>query len=140
MLQHEQEADAPVCAFTSGMLVGFANALSGRRDIVCVKHTCQSKGDDACLYELLLADEAGDTPIITFDPDPFLSHQLNLLEVLFDRMPMGIAILDRNLVLRRTNPTWAGSRPRSAPARFSACWAPSGASWTRSARWPSAGP
>ncbi|MHB1134758.1 MAG: GAF domain-containing protein [Chloroflexota bacterium] len=35
------------------------------------------------------------------------SQQLHLLEALFDRMPMGLAVLDRDLVLRRCNPTWA---------------------------------
>jgi signal transduction histidine kinase/PAS domain-containing protein len=106
--QHGQRTDAPVCAYTSGVLLGLVNALSGRQDIVCVKHTCQAQGAEACLYELLPAAQAAGTSVIAFDPDPFLSHQLNLLEVLFDRMPMGIAIFDRNLVLRRCNPTWAG--------------------------------
>jgi predicted hydrocarbon binding protein len=108
MRQHGQRTDAPVCAYTSGVLVGFVNALSGRQDIVCVKRACQAQGAEACLYELLPADQVAGTPVISFDPDTFLSHQLNLLEVLFDRMPMGIAIFDRDLVLRRCNPTWAG--------------------------------
>ena len=30
-----------------------------------------------------------------------------MLEALFDRMPMGIAIFDRELRLVRCNPTWA---------------------------------
>ncbi len=105
--QHGQLAEAPVCAYTSGVLVGFVNVLGDRRDVVCLKRTCQGMGDDACLFELLPADQAADTPVIAFDPDPFLSQQLNLLEILFDRMPMGIAILDKDLVLRRFNPTWA---------------------------------
>ena len=108
MHQHGQRANAPVCAYTSGVLLGFVNALSGRQDIVCVNRACQAQGAEACLYELLPADQVAGTPVIAFDPDPFLSHQLNLLEVLFDRMPMGIAIFDRDLVLRRCNPTWAG--------------------------------
>lgn len=114
--QHSRKVDAPVCAYTAGMLVGFVNALSGRRDVVCIKRACQSLGAEACLFELLPADEATATPIIAFDPDPFLSHQLNLLEVLFDRMPMGIAIFDRDLVLRRYNPTWAGFIDRYTPS------------------------
>ncbi len=116
MRQHGQKADAPACAYTSGVLVGFVNALSGRRDVVCVKRTCQAQGAEACLYELLPADRAAGTPIIAFDPDPFLSRQLNLLEILFDHMPMGIAILDRDLVLRRCNPTWAGFINRYTPS------------------------
>ena len=115
--QHGQKADAPVCAYTSGALVGFVNALSGRRDVVCVKHACQGQGAESCLYELLPADQAAGTPIIAFDPDPFLSHQLNLLEILFDRMPMGIAIFDQDLVLRRCNPTWADFIDRYTPSK-----------------------
>jgi signal transduction histidine kinase len=38
-------------------------------------------------------------------PDPFLSQQINMLDILFDQMPMGIYILDRELRLRRFNPT-----------------------------------
>jgi len=87
--------------------VGFVNALGGRRDVVCVERACQAQGDESCVFELLPVEAAGGLPVIAFDPDPFLSHQLNLLEVLFDRMPMGIAIFGRDLVLRRCNPTWA---------------------------------
>jgi PAS domain-containing protein len=36
-----------------------------------------------------------------------MSRQINLLEMLFDHMPMGIAIIDRDFILRRCNPTWA---------------------------------
>ncbi len=36
-----------------------------------------------------------------------LDHPARLLDILFDRMPMGIAVFDRDLVLRRCNPTWA---------------------------------
>jgi signal transduction histidine kinase/predicted hydrocarbon binding protein len=108
MRQHEQKTEMPACAYTAGALVGFVNVLSGRQDVVCIKRTCQAQGAEACLFELLPADRAAGTPIIAFDPDPFLSQQLNLLEILFDRMPMGIAIFDREFVLRRYNPTWAG--------------------------------
>ena len=117
--QHGQKVDAPACAYTSGVLVGFVNTLSGRRDVVCVKRACQAQGAKACLFELLPADRASGTLIIAFDPDPFLSHQLNLLEILFDRMPMGIAILDQDLVLRRCNPTWASFIDRYTPSTTS---------------------
>jgi len=116
MRQHGQKSEAPACAYTSGVLVGFATVLSGRRDVVCVKRACQAQGAEACLFELLPAEEATGTPVITFDPDPFLSQQLNLLGILFDRMPMGIAIFDRDLVLRRCNPTWAGFIDRYTPS------------------------
>ena len=35
-----------------------------------------------------------------------LREQLSMLETLFDRMPMGIAVFDRDYRLRRCNPTW----------------------------------
>jgi signal transduction histidine kinase/PAS domain-containing protein len=38
-----------------------------------------------------------------------------LLEMLFDRMPMGIAIFDREFNILRYNPTWAGFAERYAP-------------------------
>ncbi len=38
-----------------------------------------------------------------------------LLELLFDRMPMGIAVLDRNFNILRYNPTWHGFSQRYRP-------------------------
>jgi PAS domain S-box-containing protein len=106
--QHRLDNGSPTCSYSAGVLVGFVNVLAGRHDIVCVERACQGKGDEVCLFELLPADEAGDIPVVTFAPDPALGRQLNLLEIIFDRMPMGIAILDRDLRIRRFNPTWAG--------------------------------
>jgi PAS domain S-box-containing protein len=37
----------------------------------------------------------------------FGESRMTLLEILFQRTPMGIAIFDRDLILRRCNPTWA---------------------------------
>jgi two-component system nitrate/nitrite sensor histidine kinase NarX len=96
-------------------MVGFVNALAGRTDIVCVKRACQAQGAEACLFELLPAEAAGDVPAIAYNPDPALGRQLNLLELFFDRMPMGIAILDRDYRIRRYNPTWAEFADRYAP-------------------------
>ncbi len=114
--QRGQKTKSPVCSYTAGVLVGFVNALGDRRDVVCVERACQAQGDEVCLFELLPVEAAGDVPVVTFDPDPLLSHQLNLLEVLFNRMPMGIAIFDRDLVLRRCNPTWAEYIERYTPS------------------------
>ncbi|MFN2290953.1 MAG: GAF domain-containing protein, partial [Anaerolineae bacterium] len=120
MVRQHAGGDGPACAYTAGVLVGFVNALTGRRDIVCIEHACQAAGADRCLFELLPANVAGDAPVVAMDPDPALGRQLNLLETLFDRMPMGIAIFDRDYVLRRYNPTWAGYadlyKPPSAAA------------------------
>ncbi|MBE9471505.1 MAG: PAS domain-containing protein, partial [Chloroflexi bacterium] len=115
MRQHGQKVDSPACAYTAGVLVGFVNVLAGRHDVVCIEHTCQAQGDQACLFELLPADAAGDVPVVALAPDPALGRQLNLLEMLFDRMPMGIAILDRDYYLRRYNPTWASFADRYSP-------------------------
>jgi PAS domain S-box-containing protein len=46
---------------------------------------------------------------------PALGYQPRLLDILFDRMPMGIAILDRELRVRRFNPTWAECVARYSP-------------------------
>jgi PAS domain S-box-containing protein len=110
--EHDRLPESPVCAYTAGVLVGFVNALTGRHDIVCIQHTCQARGDDACQFELLpVEDAAGAQPeaqVVALKPDPGLGLQINLLEILFDRMPMGIAIFDRDYILQRCNPTWAG--------------------------------
>jgi PAS domain S-box-containing protein len=116
-LQHEGLSEAPACAYSAGVLVGFANVLAGRNDIVCVKRACQAQGAEACLFELVPAEVAGDIPVIAYDPDPALGRQLNLLEILFDRMPMGIAILDQDFRIRRFNPTWAEFIREYTPAR-----------------------
>lgn len=105
MEQHGQVHESPVCAYTAGVLVGFVNVLAGRHDIVCVERACQAQGADHCLFELLPATVASDMPVVAFSPDPALGRQLNLLEILFDRMPMGIAVFDRSYHFRRYNPT-----------------------------------
>jgi signal transduction histidine kinase len=116
MRQQGQRMEWPVCSYTAGVFVGFVNALGDRRDVVCIERTCQARGDEYCTFELLPVGAAEGLPAIAFDPDPFLSRQLNLLEVLFDRMPMGIAIFDHALVLRRHNPTWADFIDRYTPS------------------------
>ena len=52
--------------------------------------------------------------------DQSLDNQLNLQEILFERMPMGIAIIDRQYRVQRFNPTWSEfveiySPPSAAP-------------------------
>ncbi|MGD8472660.1 MAG: PAS domain-containing protein [Anaerolineae bacterium] len=113
--KHGDRTGAPVCAYTAGVLVGFVNVVAGRRDVVCIQRACQAEGAEACLFELLPADAAGDAHVVAFDPDPALGRQLNLLELLFDRMPMGIAIFDREYRIRRYNPTWAEFADSYAP-------------------------
>jgi len=107
-LSHDLRPEKPVCAYTAGVLVGFVNVTGGRQDVVCIERCCQAQGAEFCEFELLPASQAHDQEeVVAFNPDPGISRQINLLEMLFDRMPMGIAVIDRRLILRRFNPTWA---------------------------------
>jgi signal transduction histidine kinase/putative methionine-R-sulfoxide reductase with GAF domain/predicted hydrocarbon binding protein len=108
MKRHAKPAGDPVCAYSSGVLVGFVNVLAGRTDVVCVERACQAAGQEACVFELVPASDVGrsEIPLVAFSPDPALGRQMNLLELLFDRMPMGIAIFDEQFKLRRCNLTW----------------------------------
>ncbi|NTV36549.1 MAG: PAS domain S-box protein, partial [Anaerolineaceae bacterium] len=105
--QHGKSSDDPACAYIAGVLVGFINTVTKRSDIVCIERTCQAGGDPLCTFELLPAAEAGSESVVSLEPDPFANRQLNLLDMLFERMPTGIAVLDRDLKIRRCNPTFA---------------------------------
>ncbi|HSJ58652.1 MAG TPA: PAS domain-containing protein, partial [Anaerolineae bacterium] len=90
--------------------------------VVCVERTCQAHGADHCLFELLPAAANESAPVVALDPDPALGKRLSLLETLFDRMPMGLAIFDRDFRIRRYNPTWASyadlyAAPSAVPIR-----------------------
>ncbi|MBC7249279.1 MAG: PAS domain-containing protein, partial [Anaerolineae bacterium] len=113
--RHGRSSESPVCAYTAGVLVGFVNVLAGRHDVVCIERACQAQGAAACLFELLPAEAAGDVPVVASAPDPGLIRQLNMLELLFDRMPMGVAVLDREYRIQRYNPTWQEFADRYAP-------------------------
>ena len=115
MLQNDQSNLEPCCAYTTGVLVGFVNIISGRTDVVCIEHACQGKGDKFCEFELLPAEAASDHAVVALTPDPGLGRQLNLLEMLFDRMPMGVAVLDRQYRIQRYNPTWKDFSIRYGP-------------------------
>jgi two-component system nitrate/nitrite sensor histidine kinase NarX len=113
--QHGTSSESPVCAYTAGVLVGFVNLLTGRNDMVCIERACQAQGAEACLFELLPAEVAGDVPVVSLVADPALGRGLNLLELLFHRMPMGIAVVDGEYRIQRYNPTWADFAKRYAP-------------------------
>ncbi|MCL5960784.1 MAG: XylR N-terminal domain-containing protein, partial [Chloroflexi bacterium] len=119
MRQHGRRPETPVCAYAAGVLVGFANSLGGRSDVVCIERACQAMGAESCLFELLPAEVAGGIPAVALTPDPGIGQELNLLEILFDRMPMGIVIFDRDICVRRCNPTWAGYVDRYTPSSAS---------------------
>jgi signal transduction histidine kinase/predicted hydrocarbon binding protein len=110
-----QTSQQPVCSYTAGVLIGFFNVISSRRDVVCIEHHCQALGDEFCEFELLPAAESNGRTMVAFTPNPKLGSQTNFLELLFDRMPMGIAIFDRQYRFQRYNPTWE---------KFSNCYAP----------------
>ena len=115
MAQNDHPSPDPCCAYTAGALVGFVNVISGRKDVVCIEQSCQGRGDEFCQFELLSAEDASDQTVVAFSPDPGLGRQLNLLEMLFERMPMGIAVLDREYHIQRYNPTWHDFSTRYAP-------------------------
>ncbi len=48
-------------------------------------------------------------------PDLQFERQFNLLNLLFERMPMGVAVLDRQYRIQRFNPTWGDFATRYAP-------------------------
>lgn len=108
--------DTAICSYSAGVFVGFVNALGDRQDVVCIEHACEAKGDEACLFELLPASQAEGKTAVAFRPDPGLGRQLNLLEMLFEHMPMGIAVLNREYCIQRYNPTWNDFSARYAPS------------------------
>ncbi len=114
--RHNQASAGSNCAYSAGVLVGFVNVIAGRSDVVCIERECQANGAPACRFELLPASQAGDQPMVALDPDPALGRSISLLDILFDRMPMGIAIFDTEFNLRRCNPTWAAFIDQYAPA------------------------
>jgi PAS domain S-box-containing protein len=71
-LRHGQRAANPVCAYTAGVLVGFINVITRRRDVVCIERHCQACGDEVCEFDLLPASQAKGQQIIAFTPDPVL--------------------------------------------------------------------
>jgi two-component system nitrate/nitrite sensor histidine kinase NarX len=113
--RHEEKPSSPVCAYTAGVLVGFVDVISDRNDVVCVERTCQGQGAPACEFDLIPIEQAGDVPAVSVAPDPGLCRELNLLEILFDRMPMLIGVLDPEFRFRRLNPTWVQVAERYNP-------------------------
>ncbi|MBK7895556.1 MAG: hypothetical protein IPJ90_11905 [Anaerolineaceae bacterium] len=57
--QKKNIPDTPICSYSAGVFVGFVNALADRQDVVCIEHTCEARGDEACFFELLPASQAG---------------------------------------------------------------------------------
>lgn len=72
MNRHGQRADSPVCAYTAGVLVGFINVVTQRRDVVCIERRCQACGDEVCEFDLIPAAQARGQRVIAFTPDPAL--------------------------------------------------------------------
>lgn len=76
--QHPQQNDEPACVYTAGVLVGILNALTRRRDIVCLQLSCEAQGDERCTFELVPATEANQTAVVAFDPNPGLAAEASL--------------------------------------------------------------
>lgn len=115
---YRQKKDAPqtpICAYSAGVFVGFVNILGDRQDVVCIEHRCQARGDEACVFELIPAAQTQEQRVVSFRPDPGLGRQLNLLEMLFERMPMGIVVIDHEYRIQRYNPTWDDFSANYAP-------------------------
>lgn len=72
MNRHGRRASNPVCTYTAGVLVGFINAITQRRDVVCIERRCQACGDEICEFELIPAAQAKGQQVIAFTPDPAL--------------------------------------------------------------------
>jgi signal transduction histidine kinase/predicted hydrocarbon binding protein len=69
MQQHGHQAERPFCAYTAGVLVGFINSLTGRKDVICLQQACQAQGAKSCQFELLPASEAQGTSVVSFELD-----------------------------------------------------------------------
>ncbi|MAU00562.1 MAG: hypothetical protein CL608_25745 [Anaerolineaceae bacterium] len=75
MMQQHKQAEASACVYTAGVLVGFINVLTNRRDIVCIQNSCQAEGADECTFELIPATETNQTAVVAFDPNPGLATE-----------------------------------------------------------------
>ena len=73
MKRHQRLDKAAACVYTAGVLVGFINMTTDRRDIVCVQTSCEAHGADRCTFELIPATEANQTAVVAFDPNPGLT-------------------------------------------------------------------
>jgi PAS domain S-box-containing protein len=119
--RHEEDSAHPACHYTAGFLLGAMQAAVARADLVCSETTCQARGDSTCQFELLPLDAAGSRPVITGKTDPTMGSQLNLLELLFERTPLGIAVFDREYRLLRCNATWASYVERYSQSSAKDC-------------------
>ncbi|MGB4870852.1 MAG: histidine kinase [Candidatus Promineifilaceae bacterium] len=113
--QKKHVPHTPICSYSAGVFVGFVNILGSRQDVVCIERSCQARGDEACVFELIPASQTQEQQVVSFRPDPGLGRQLNLLEMLFERMPMGIVVIDHQYCIQRYNPTWDDFSTNYAP-------------------------
>ncbi|NWG22210.1 MAG: GAF domain-containing protein [Chloroflexi bacterium] len=72
MSRHGQRAHSPVCAYTAGVLVGFINVVSQRRDVVCIERRCQACGDEVCEFDFIPAAQAQGHQVLAVTPDPIM--------------------------------------------------------------------
>ncbi len=98
-------SELPICAYTSGVLLGFAKGVAGRADLLCVETACQAKGDLTCQFEIS-ADTGLQGTGDELQADAFGSQEVDLLDSLFFQIPLGAAIFDQDLRLRHHNSNW----------------------------------
>lgn len=84
MQEHAPKALVPACSYSAGVLVGFVNYLFDRKDIVCLKHTCQAMGGDVCTFELIPQSQVGSKPVFVEHQSPTLGGQFSLLDIARD--------------------------------------------------------
>ena len=105
MSRHGQRAHSPVCAYTAGVLVGFVNVVSLRRDIVCIERRCQARGDEWCEFELLPVSQSDRQAVIPFtsnpgyDSDGRLTHFDGMVIDLTEQKEAELALHEMNATL-----------------------------------------
>lgn len=106
-------ADGPACAYTGGLLAGVVGALAGKA-VVCRERECRARGAEACVFDVLPADQADGG---SGAGDAWLGRPQSLLDSLFQRLPatVALAITDRDLKLRHYNHTLAQFASRYRP-------------------------
>jgi PAS domain S-box-containing protein len=104
--RHADQGGGDACYYTAGFLVGAMQAAAGRKDLACVETSCQGRGDEACRFSLMPVEAANGVFTASGQPDPTMNSQLNLLQILFERAPLGIVFFDREYRLMRCNPVW----------------------------------
>ncbi len=93
------------CAFTAGLLGVLASSQFDGKALSCEWECDPTAGEVKFILKPQSKKAANDRPASTIPLE--YSRQTNLLETMFEKMPLGIAIFDTQLRLQRMNPTFA---------------------------------